>query len=100
MASTTKVCDQYYWLLLELPTSSGSVLLGSGSESGERAKTGVGVTFSEAPGLGANPGGVRQPMSLTSRYIEGLVLLIKYEFHTLIHDKIQWKHCNPEILKN
>ena len=32
MASTTKVCDQYYWLLLELPTSSGSVLLGSGSD--------------------------------------------------------------------
>jgi len=34
MASTTKVCDQYHWLLLELPTSSGSMLLGSGSENG------------------------------------------------------------------
>ena len=38
MASTTKVCDQYYWLLLELPTSSGSVLLGSRSESEEQER--------------------------------------------------------------
>ena len=61
MASTTKVCDQYYWLLLELPTSSGSVLLGSWEQErkwGARAKTGAGATFSEAPGLGANPRGV------------------------------------------
>ena len=64
------------------------------------AETRAGVTFSEAPGLGANRRGVRQPMSLTSRYIEELVLLIKYKFHTLIHDKIQWKHCNPPILKS
>jgi len=90
MASTTKVCDQYYWLLLELPTSSGSVLLGSGSRS----------DIFRSSRLGANPRGVQQPMSLTSRYIEGLVLLIKYEFHTLIHDKIQCKHCNPPILKS
>ena len=38
MASTTKVCDQYYCLLLELPTSYGSVLLGSRSESGEQER--------------------------------------------------------------
>ena len=37
---------------------------------------------------------------MSSRYIEGLVLLIKYEFHTLIHDKIRWKHCNNPILKS
>jgi hypothetical protein len=38
----------------------------------------------------------------TLRYIEGLVLLIKSQFHALIHDRIQWKRCNPanlEILK-
>jgi hypothetical protein len=33
-------------------------------------------------------------MPPTSRYIKGLVLLIKCQFHTLIHDRIQWKHCN------
>ena len=45
---------------------------------------------------------VQQSMPTTSRYIEGLVLLIKCKFHTLIHDRIQWKCCNPanlEILK-
>ena len=25
--------------------------------------------------------------------------LIKCQSHTLVHDRIQWKHCNPEILK-
>ena len=25
--------------------------------------------------------------------------LIKYQSHTLIHNRIQWKRCNPEILK-
>jgi hypothetical protein len=31
-----------------------------------------------------------------------MVPLIKCQFHTLLHDRIQWKHCNPanlEILK-
>jgi hypothetical protein len=38
----------------------------------------------------------------TSRYIEGLMILIKCQFHTLTHDTIKWKCCNPtnlEILK-
>ena len=26
--------------------------------------------------------------------------LIKCQSHTLIHDRTQWKHCNPEIVKN
>lgn len=30
-------------------------------------------------------------MPLTSRYIESLVLLLKYYSHTLVDDKIQWK---------
>ena len=37
----------------------------------------------------------------TSRYIDGLMLLIKCQFHTLIH-RIRWKRCNLanlEILK-
>ena len=45
---------------------------------------------------------VQQSMPPTSRYIKSLVLLIKCQFHTLIHDRIQWKHCNLvdlEILK-
>ena len=25
--------------------------------------------------------------------------LIKCQSHTLIHGRIQWKHCNPKILK-
>jgi hypothetical protein len=41
-------------------------------------------------------------MPPTLRYLKGLVLLIKCQFHTLIHDRIQWKHCNLanlEVLK-
>ena len=46
---------------------------------------------------------VQQSMPPTSRYIKSLVLLIKCQFHTPIHDRIQWKHCNLanlEILKS
>ena len=26
--------------------------------------------------------------------------LVKCQSHILIHDRTQWKHCNPEIVKN
>ena len=42
--------------------------------------------------------GVEQSTPLTLRYIEGLMHLIKCQSPTLIHDRIQWKHCNPETL--
>jgi hypothetical protein len=42
---------------------------------------------------------VQQPMQPTSRYVEGLVLLITCKFQTLIHDRIQWKCCNPTNLE-
>ena len=42
---------------------------------------------------------VEQSMPPTSRYIKGLVLLIICQFHTLIHDRIQWKHYNLAILE-
>jgi hypothetical protein len=45
---------------------------------------------------------VQQSMPPTSRYIKGMVSLIKCQFHTLLHDRTRWKHCNPanlEILK-
>ena len=38
--------------------------------------------------------GIQQSMAPKSGYIKGLVLLIKCQSHTLIHDRMQWKCCN------
>ena len=43
--------------------------------------------------------GVQQSAPPTSRYIESLMCLIKFQSLALIYDRIQWKRCNPEILK-
>ena len=61
MASTTKVYDQYYWLVATARVANViwlSVTWEQERKWGTRAKTGARATFSEAPGLGANPRGV------------------------------------------
>ena len=42
---------------------------------------------------------LQQSAPPTSRYIERLMCLTKFQSLTPLHDRIQWKHCNPEILK-